>query len=62
MTSMPPSRSVEPKVKRGTPPGLSMPTQVISRPSSIDAIALIGEERATSVAHIRPSMASQKFS
>ena len=53
--SMPPNRSVMPKVKRGTPPGFSMPTQETSRPRNMPAIAFTGEERATSVAHIRPS-------
>src|SRR4051794_24305725 len=61
-TSMPPRRSVEPKVKRGTPPGFSMPTQEINSPSSMLAIAFTGEERATSVAHISPRKASQKYS
>ncbi len=61
-TSIPPSRSVKPKVKRGTPPGFSMPMQVTSSPSSAAAIALMGEERATSVAHISPRKDSQKYS
>ena len=61
-TSMPPSRSAEPKVKRGTPPGFSMPMQEISRPSSMLATAFTGEERATRVAHIKPRKASQKYS
>ena len=60
--SMPPNRSTSPKVKRGTPPGFSIPMQATSRPSSIAAIAFTGEERATSVAHIRPRKASQKYS
>jgi len=59
---MPPSRSGKPKVKRCAPAGFSMPTQVISRPRNIEAIALTGEERATMVAHISPSSASQKYS
>ena len=62
ITSMPPSRSVKPKVKRGVPAGFSMPMQATSRPSSMLAIALTGEERATSVAHMRPRKASQKYS
>ena len=60
--SIPPSRSTSPKVKRGVPAGFSMPMQATSRPSSIEAIALIGEDRATSVAHISPRKASQKYS
>ena len=60
--SMPPSRSVRPKVKRGVPAGFSMPMQETSRPSSMLAMAFTGEERATSVAHIRPRKASQKYS
>ena len=60
--SMPPNRSVRPKVKRGTPPGFSMPTHATSRPMNMAAIAFTGEERATSVAHIRPRKASQKYS
>ena len=60
--SIPPSRSVRPKVKRGVPAGFSMPMQAISRPSSIEAMALIGEDRATRVAHISPRKASQKYS
>ena len=59
---MPPSRSVRPKVKRGVPAGFSMPMQATSSPSSIAAIAFTGEERATSVAHISPRKASQKYS
>ena len=62
MTSMPPSRSSTPKVKRGVPAGFSMPTQATSSPSSMEAMALTGEDRATSVAHMRPSKASQKYS
>ncbi|MHC2272345.1 hypothetical protein ACVILJ_007728 [Bradyrhizobium diazoefficiens] len=60
--SMPPNRSVMPKVKRGTPPGFSIPIQETSRPRNMPAIAFTGEERATRVAHIRPSSASQKYS
>ena len=60
--SMPPSRSVLPKVKRGMPAGLSMPIQAMRSPSSIPAIAFTGDERATMVAHIKPSRASQKYS
>ena len=60
--SMPPSRSVTPKTKRGVPAGFSKPTQDTSRPISIDAMAFTGEERATRVAHISPSSASQKYS
>ena len=60
--SMPPNRSVRPNVNRGTPPGFSMPTQETRRPMNIPAIAFTGEERATSVAHIRPRKASQKYS
>ena len=60
--SIPPSRSGTPKVKRGVPAGFSMPMQDTSRPSSIDAIAFTGEERATRVAHISPRKASQKYS
>jgi len=59
---MPPSRSVIPKVKRGVPAGFSMPMQATSRPPSMDAMAFTGEERATSVAHINPMKASQKYS
>jgi hypothetical protein len=62
ITSIPPRRSVMPKVKRGVPAGFSIPIQATSSPSSIEAIAFTGEERATSVAHIRPSSASQKYS
>ena len=62
ITSMPPNRSTEPKVKRGTPPGLSMPMQEIKSPSSMPAMAFTGDERATKVAHIRPRKASQKYS
>ena len=60
--SMPPSRSVRPKVKRGVPAGFSMPMQATSRPISMLAIAFTGEDRATMVAHIRPRKASQKYS
>ncbi len=60
--SMPPNRSVMPNVKRGTPPGFSMPMQETSRPRNMPAMAFTGEERATSVAHIRPRNASQKYS
>src|SRR5690242_3988273 len=60
--SMPPSRSVEPNVKRGTPPGFSMPMQETSKPMNMPAMAFTGEERATNVAHINPSSASQKYS
>src|SRR3979411_3046546 len=60
--SMPPKRSVMPNVKRGTPPGFSMPMQETSRPMNMPAIAFTGEERATSVAHISPRNASQKYS
>ena len=60
--SIPPSRSATPKVKRGVPPGFSMPMQATSSPISIEAMALMGEDRATSVAHIRPRKASQKYS
>ena len=62
ITSIPPRRSVMPKVKRGVPAGFSIPMHATSKPSSIEAIAFTGEERATSVAHIRPSSASQKYS
>src|SRR3712207_8454533 len=51
-----------PKVKRGVPAGFSIPMQAISRPSSMEAMALMGEDRATSVAHISPRKASQKYS
>ena len=60
--SMPSNRSVSPKVKRGTPPGFSMPTHETSSPMSIPAMAFTGEERATRVAHIKPRNASQKYS
>ena len=62
ITSMPPSRSVKPKVKRCAPAGFSMPMQETSRPSSMLAIAFTGLERATMVAHISPRHASQKYS
>ena len=39
-----------------------MPIQATIRPSNMLAIAFTGEDRATSVAHIRPSSASQKYS
>ncbi len=39
-----------------------MPMQETSKPRNMPAIAFTGEERATSVAHIRPSSASQKYS
>ena len=45
-----------------TPDGFSMPMHAISRPSSMEAMALMGEDRATSVEHIRPMRASQKYS
>ena len=61
-TSMPPRRSVSPKVKRGMPPGFSMPMQATRSPSSMLAIAFTGEDRATRVAHMSPSRASQKYS
>src|SRR3979411_122676 len=60
--SMPPHRSVSPNVKRGTPPGFSMPTHETKRPMNIPAIAFTGDERATRVAHIKPRNASQKYS
>ncbi len=60
--SMPPNRSTKPKVKRGTPPGFSIPMHDTRSPSSIAAIAFTGDERATSVAHIKPRKASQKYS
>ena len=59
---MPPSRSVTPKANRCAPAGFAMPTQANSNPSSMEAMALIGDDRATSVAHISPSTASQKYS
>ncbi len=62
MTSIPPSRSMIPNVKRGTPDGFSMPMQAIRSPTSMLAIALTGDDRATSVAHISPRKASQKYS
>ncbi len=48
-----PSKSVMPKVEARTPPRFSMPTGE-EQPSSIEAMALMGEERATIVAHISP--------
>src|SRR6186713_2281224 len=62
MGSIPPSRSVLPKVKRGVPAGFSMPTHETSSPISMLAIAFTGDERATMVAHINPRKASQKYS
>ena len=57
MTSTPPSRSSTPKVKRGVPDGFSMPMQATSSPSSIEAMALTGEDRATNLAAYRdPSL------
>src|SRR5215203_2958148 len=51
ITSMPPRRSVEPKVKRGVPAGFSIPTQENRRPRSMLAIAFTGEERDERRAH-----------
>jgi hypothetical protein len=62
MGSIPPSRSVLPKVKRGVPAGFSIPMHETSSPISMLAIAFTGEDRATMVAHMRPSKASQKYS
>ena len=62
MKPSPPISSVLPKVKRGKPAGLPRPTHAIMRPSSSDTTPFNGRSAVMTIAQVRPSSTSQKYS
>ena len=62
MSPTEPSSSMEPKVKRGKPAGLSSPMHETSSPSSSETTPLSGSPTVMNTALIRPSSTSQKYS
>jgi len=59
---MPSISSVVPKVMRWAPVTVSVPTMLSTRPATIMANALSSDPWARTMAAMRPSMASQKYS
>ena len=62
MKWIPPSSSIDPKVKRGWPETTSKPTVDTVRPTSNDATDFTRDRADMKTAHVRPSVASQKYS
>lgn len=62
MKSMPPKSSGEPNVKRGSPPGLSIPTWAKNRPRNSEISPFTGEPAPMKMAQASPKSASQKYS
>jgi hypothetical protein len=62
MNETPPMSSMLPKVKRGWPAVMSMPTVAIASPISSETSPLTGASVEMNTEQLRPKQASQKYS